>query len=111
MPGRQQSRLSRREKSRTLTVIIIITALIACYAPYTAYGVNMVLYYLGKNDYNRTFALWANYVVLFHSCLNPIIFYARSREMRRAAFKIFFPTLAYGKASTGAENETRLGTA
>ena len=109
MPGKQRSRLSRREKSRTYTVIIIITVFIACYVPYTAYGLNMLLYYLGKNAYSLAFALWANYIVLFHSCFNPMIYCARSRKIRRAAYKIFFPTLAYRKTYVVAMTEATWG--
>ena len=90
--GRRKSGISFRERSRTHTVTIILAVFIACYAPHTVYCIERVLYHLGKFEYHRKLALWANYFVLLNSCLNPIIYCARSQEIRRAAVRVFMPS-------------------
>ena len=90
--GRRKSRISFSERNRTHTVTIILAVFIACYAPHTVYCIERILYYLGKFQYHRKLALWANYFVLLNSCLNPIIYCARSQEISRAAVKVFMPS-------------------
>ena len=98
--GRQRSPISTKEKSRTHTVAIILGVFVICYIPYTVFGVHRILYYLRKMDYNVDFGIWANYLVLFNSCLNPIIYCARSQEIRSAAIRIFISRNNYGSYST-----------
>ena len=102
--GRRRSDISIRERSRTHTVTIILAVFIACYAPYAVHSVRIILFYTGKSDYNRTLALWANYLVLLNSFLNPMIYCARSQEMRRAAVRIFMPNLAQKRNSVNADS-------
>ena len=90
--GRRKSRMSLSARNRTHTVTIILAVFIACYAPHTVYCIERVLYHLGKFEYHRGLALWANYFVLLNSCLNPIIYCARSQEIRRAAVIVFMPS-------------------
>ena len=97
--SRRRSRRSIRERSRTHTVTIILAVFIVCYVPYAVHSIRLVLFYTGKSDYNRVLAIWANYFVLLNSCLNPLIYGARSHEMRRAAVRIFMPILAQGRNS------------
>ena len=96
----QRSRISIRERSKTCTIAIILTIFIACYAPYIAYSILSILYLLENiNDYEYIFQLeiCAYYLVLLNSCLNPVVYCARSREIRRAAVKIFMPNSRYAR--------------
>ena len=95
--GRRKSGISFRERNRTHTVTIILAVFIACYAPHTAYCIERVFYHLGNFQYHRKLALWANYFVLLNSCLNPIIYCARSREIRRAAVRVFMPSSRFAR--------------
>ena len=95
--GRRKSGISFKERNRTHTVTIILAVFIACYAPHTVYCVERVLYHLGNFEYHRNLALWANYFVLLNSCLNPIIYCARSQEIRRAAVKFFMPNSQFAR--------------
>ena len=97
------STISRRERNRTHTVTIILAVFIACNIPYVVYGVQCVLYRLRKADYSLSLGLWANYLVLLNSCLNPIIYCARSQEIRKAAWRIFMPNSRFGRDTV---NET-----
>ena len=85
----QQSRISLIERSRTHTVTIILAAFIVCYTPKIAYAVKSILFYRGKIAYDRILGDWANYFVLLNSCLNPMIYCARSQEIRKAALRMF----------------------
>ena len=103
---RRKFRFLRREKSRTHTVFIILAVFITCYIPYAVHSVKSILYYMGKIGYNLKFAMWAIYFVLLNSCLNPIIYCARSQEIRRAAVRIFMSSLVYGRNSRNAVDNT-----
>lgn len=98
---RQRSKISKEERRRTYTVFIILAAFYACYAPHFVHTCKGFLFHLGKSTYsdNSMFALWANYLVLLNSCLNPIIYCARSHKIRRAAMKIFLPRLFLKRSS------------
>ena len=100
--GRQRPQISAKEESRTNTVAIILCVFVICYIPYTVFGVSKILFYLRKMDYSVNFGIWANYLVLFNSCLNPMIYCARSQDIRRAAIRIFIPRNNYGRDSTRA---------
>ena len=99
---RQQSRVSLRERSRTHTVTMILIVFVACYTPYTVFCVQCILYYEGQMKYSLQLGLWANFLVLLNSCLNPMIYCARSQEIRRAAVKIFNSSSLYGRDSANA---------
>ena len=101
----RQSRISIRERSKTYTVGIILAIFIACYAPYIVYSIMSILYLLGDiEDYKYIFQLEisAYYLVLLNSCLNPVIYCAMSREIRRAAVKIFMPNSRFARNSVNA---------
>ena len=95
----QQSRISLIERSKTHTVTIILAAFIVCYAPKIAYTVKSILFYRGKIAHDRILGDWANYFVLLNSCLNPIIYCARSQEIRKAAVRIFISRSRLGPSS------------
>lgn len=100
LDGQQQSRISIREKSKTYTIAIILAIFTACYAPYIAYSIMSILYLLGGiKDYKHLVELeiCAYYLVLLNSCLNPVVYCARSAEMRRAALKIFMPKSRFAR--------------
>ena len=95
--SRRQSRIPAGERSRTHTVTIILGVFIACYTPFTVYYLMFTLQLLEKiKAYNLyELGIWAYYFVLLNSCLNPIIYCARSQEIRRAALGIFVPSFAH----------------
>ena len=99
-PGfKKESKISKEEKIRTDTVIIILAAFFLCYTPYFVHTIQVFLFLLGKGKYNSMLGLWANYFVLLNSCFNPIIYCARNHKIRRAALKTFLPRLLYGRSS------------
>lgn len=100
----QPSSISRTERSRTHTVTIILAVFIACYAPYAAYCVESMLYFMGKVGDSGKLGMWSQFFVLLNSCLNPIIYCARSQEIRRGAMRMFMPNSANAMANI---NETR----
>ena len=97
---RERSRISRTERSRTHTVTIILAVFVACYAPYAAYCVESVLYFLGKVGDSAKLGLWAQFFVLLNSCLNPIVYCARSKKIRRGAVRMFMPNSRFARDST-----------
>ena len=107
---RKLSKTSKEERRRTHTVIIIVAAFIICYAPYFVHTFKVFLFLLGKGTYSSMLGLWANYFVLLNSCLNPMIYCARSYKIRRAAMKIFMPRLVYGRTSATTRTNTMTNT-
>ena len=99
MSFRLQARISSREMKRTHTVAIVLTVIMACYTPSTVQYLMYILYHTGKTEYELHLGRWANYLVLLNSCLNPIIYCARSQEIRRAAMKIFMPKSRFARDS------------
>ena len=93
----QQSTVSRRERSKTYTVAIVLVVFLVCYAPYVAYCIQMALYYSGKGYYSFELSTAVIFLVLLNSCFNPIIYCARSQEIRRAAWRIFNPKSCSGR--------------
>ena len=80
------------DKKRTLTVAIILVAFVACYAPLMVYYCLSLLFYLnGSPRYTYGLGLWANFLALFNSCINPLIYCARSSEIRSATKRLFLP--------------------
>ena len=78
------------DKKRTLTVAIILVALLVCYAPLLVYYCLSLLFYLRKMPlYTYDLGVWANYLALCNSGINPLIYCARSSEIRNAAIRLF----------------------
>ena len=99
----RQSRISRIEQRRTLTVSIILATLIACYAPYTVYSIRGILFFLRIVDNHSIYLFYlSNYFVLLNSCLNPMIYCAKSQEIRNAAVRVFMPNSRWGTDSRNA---------
>ena len=105
--SRRQSRISTRERSKTHTVSIIVAVFIACYTPFTVYYLMFTLTLLGKIKVHSIYKLgiWAYYLVFLNSCFNPMIYCARSQEIRRAAMRIFVPNLAHNRERHETETE------
>ena len=97
---------SRKEWRKTQTAAIIVAVFIACYVTFVAHTLKIFLDHLGKGEFSFMVSVWAHYFVLLNSCLNPIIYFARSKKLRRAAVRLFMPSMAYGRASTNAVANT-----
>ena len=105
----RESRISLTERSRTHTVTIILAVFIACNFPFTVHYTLSMFRYILKIDRPLESGLWANYFALFNSCLNPIIYCARSKEIRKAAVRIFMPNSRFGRDTPNAsENATEV---
>ena len=96
-PNEVKMKLNDRKK--TLTVAIILLALLICYTPLMVYYCLSLLFYLKKTPrYTYSLGIWANFLALCNSCINPLIYCARSREIRNAAIRLFTskPTRVHG---------------
>lgn len=83
----------QREHHTTFTMAIIISIFFLCYLPYTG----LYLYHFIRGtfcwDSQLVYILnhWALFLVLLNSFLNPIVYYARSKEIRDAILKVLRP--------------------
>lgn len=83
-------KVKAKDRKRTLTVAIILGVFLACYTPLMVYYFVSLLYYLKKSqNYSYGLGLWANFLALLNSCINPLIYCARSSEIRIAAKRLF----------------------
>ena len=91
--GTRQSDINKskaRDRRKTKTVAIIIAAFLACYTPLMVYYVMGLFFYENINpSYPYQLGLWSNFLALFNSCVNPMIYCARSSDIRRAALRMF----------------------
>ena len=86
----QDIKVNLNDKKKTLTVAIILIAIIACHTPLMVYYCLSLLFYLKKIPrYKFNLGIWANYLALCNSCINPLIYGARSSEIRNAAIRLF----------------------
>ena len=82
------------DRKRTLTVAIILLTFLACYTPLMVYYCLSLLFYLNKMPkYTFSLGIWANFLALCNSCLNPLIYCARSSEIRNATIRLFTSNL------------------
>ena len=81
------------EHRTTFTMAIIIGIFFLCYFPYSG----LYLYHFIRGsfcwDSKLVYILnhWALFLVLLNSLLNPIVYYARSKEIRNAIIKVLRP--------------------
>eukprot|EP00794_Sanderia_malayensis_P000247 gene247-864_t len=77
---------------RTNTIGIILAGLLLCYAPIFSLSV-YVLMQGGKicKEFEKIFIIyvWISLLVFANSSINPIVYFLRSRGLRKAAWKVF----------------------
>ncbi len=84
-------RKAKKEKRRVCTIGLIIGCFMFCYVPYIFWlGSYIVRNWnsCGMSQTEYLFGLWKEYCVFLCSLLNPIIYFLRSSEMRKAAWKV-----------------------
>ena len=99
----------RNERSKTKTVAFILIAFISCTAPYTAYNIQMYLFYVDKSEFIPGFGIWTNFLFLLNSAINPIIYFMKRSDIRLASKRLILCT-AGALDGTGLTNGSCVGT-
>ena len=81
-------RTSRTEQHRTKMVALILFTFAFCTVPYTIFGFNMYLFYIGRSKFINGFGAWANFLFLLNSAINPLIYFISRTDIRAAARRL-----------------------
>ena len=96
--GEKEAKLrkQRKEREKTFTIGVILGFLLASYFVEAGRSLDFLIKRQGNNCDTPTSTLildmWTDVFVLANSCVNPIIYCVRSKEIRTAALRIFRPT-------------------
>ena len=92
--GGSDIQTQRRERRKSCTMAIIIGIFFVCYLPYTALYVSHFIrrMFCLNSQFVNILSNWSVFLVLLNSLLNPIVYYARSREIKDAVLKILLPS-------------------
>ena len=86
--GRKLRQLSRNEHGRTKTVVLILFGFTVCTVPHIVNDLIMYLFYTDKIKYISGFAHWANFLFLFNSAINPLIYFMSRTDIRSATRRL-----------------------
>ena len=83
----------RHERHVTCTMAVIIGVFFLCYLPY----IGLYVYHFARGSFCWDSAFvyisnhWALFLVLLNSFMNPVVYYARSKEIRDAILQVVRP--------------------
>ena len=89
-PHRTEARKAN-ERNNAIIVAIITVVLFTCYLPFiirTILEHENMLKGLSKRA-SRQSKLWTHFLVLLNSLVNPVVYYARMKSFRKAAWEVF----------------------
>lgn len=91
--GGSDTQARGRERRKSCTMAIIIGIFFVCYLPYTALYVSHLIrrMYCLNTQFVNILSNWSVFLVLLNSLLNPIVYYARSKEIKDAVLKVIQP--------------------
>lgn len=87
-----QNENQRRERDQTHVVASILCLFLVCFLPMLVYHLYKLIYKPNKDKvakYRLTVTPWVDFCMLVNSCLNPVVYYIRSKVIREAVFKMF----------------------
>eukprot|EP00112_Aurelia_sp_Birch-Aquarium-sp1_P023893 Seg731.8 transcript_id=Seg731.8/GoldUCD/mRNA.D3Y31 product=Rhodopsin protein_id=Seg731.8/GoldUCD/D3Y31 len=84
---RQELHRKKQEKDKACTIAIILVCFFICYGPNFAVS---VLEIDGMSVAEPIIIIWATFMLFASSLLNPIVYYLRSTEIRKAAKRTIY---------------------
>lgn len=100
-------KFGRPERFKINTVALVLLAFICCNAPYTAYMLQMFLFFLKKSRFVEGLGMWANFFFLLSSAINPLIYFLMRSDIRLAARRMLFGCTADHKYAATVTRTTR----
>ena len=103
-------RRHRKDEKKSKTVAWILMAFVCCSLPYTSYLVQMVLFYEKESKFLQSFGAWVNFLFLFNSAVNPLIYFLKRSDIRYAAKRIIlrnFHSLRFSQDAANAEEKVQ----
>ena len=82
----------KKERDKTWTITIMLGLFLVCYLPYIGRSIYFAMQGKACWDDEKLFliVMWGNLFLLSNSCMNFLVYCARSRDIRSAAMNIFF---------------------
>ena len=82
----------KKERNKTWTITIMLGLFFVCYLPYIGRSIYFAMQGKACWDDEKSFliVMWGNLFLLSNSCMNFLVYCARSRDIRNAAMNIFF---------------------
>ena len=92
----------KKEKDKAFTIAIILGLFLVCYFPVLGLSLYTVLVDYEVCPTEKIFVtyLWVNLLVLVNSSINPIVYFLRSKDIRKAAKRVFYFLRIYGTSVT-----------
>ena len=103
-------RRCRKDEGKSKTVAWILVAFAFCSLPYTSYLIQMVLFYEKESKFLQSFGAWVNFLFLFNSAVNPLIYFLKRSDIRYAAKRIIlrnFHLLRFSQGEANAEEKVQ----
>ena len=89
---RKKISYKKKERSKTYIIAIILCFLILCYTPFAAMSIAAIIWrdkVCKSRETTVIASLWVTILTLVNSCINPLIYFVRSKEFRLAARSLF----------------------
>ena len=85
---RKIRRKQQAEKGRAYTIALILLALVISTTPHIFYEIKMLLVYSNNSKFIQGFGKWVNFLFLLNSAFNPLIYFLKRNDIRRAACRM-----------------------
>ena len=87
---RHETSKGRQERNKTYVIVIVLVLFFICYLPLF---IQFILKFWQEEVFTsfarfQAFDLWTDFFMLLNSAVNPLVYYVRMKEMRKAAFDI-----------------------
>ena len=84
----------KHERRKTCTVGIIVASFLVCYIPILQYSLRQLISVPSTSpgalsDIAFIERLWIDFAMLSNSCINPLVYYLRSKDIRKNASRVF----------------------
>ena len=78
----------KKERGKAWTISLILACFFICYAPSTIWALIKGKPCCADPDVMFTASLWTTFALILTTVLNPIVYFLRSKEVRRSAMRI-----------------------
>ena len=86
--SRQLRKMNKIDEGNSKTIALILIAFVITSLPYISYYIQMLLYYTNGSKFLSGFGTWVNFLFLLNSAINPLIYFMKRSDIRKAARRI-----------------------
>ena len=108
LPQAHRRRLRKKcstSDGHTKTIPLILVAFIICSLPLISYHIQMLLYYTHGSQFISGLGTWANLLFLSNSAINPLIYFMRRGDIRKAAKRLLCRNFKDSRLNQGVNSD------